>query len=187
MSAALILLKKAPARALPEYGVVREGTTGSVVAMLPRVWAVGETEADAVEPAAPVVAATPAPRAELAFYRKYTEALLRRYLRMSTETGRVPSLLGRELFRGNVSHYRVNSFEDVVLFCMDVEKCLARLNAEEKDLVRRISLQQYTQGETAAMLGFSLRHVVMHYGLALDRLTKLFLERKLLEPLKGCQ
>ena len=34
---------------------------------------------------------------EMAFYRKYTEAMLRRYMQMSTESGRVPSLLGREL------------------------------------------------------------------------------------------
>ena len=35
-----------------------------------------------------------APEPQLAFYRKYTEAMLRRYLTMSMEAGRVPSRAG---------------------------------------------------------------------------------------------
>lgn len=34
------------------------------------------------------------PRAEVAFYRQYTEGMLRRYMYRSMEMGRVPSLLG---------------------------------------------------------------------------------------------
>jgi len=154
----LQLVKKAPQRSVvAEAMVLREGSTGAVVVMLPRVWAVAETE----DPAAAQVRLKAdvktgsRPAVEMGFYRKYTEGLLRRYLRLSTEAGRVPSLLGRELFRGNVSHYRVHSFEDVVLFCMDVERCLAKLNLEEKDLVRRVALQEYTQAEAAAVLGMS--------------------------------
>ena len=55
------------------------------------------------------------PRKQMAFYRKYTEAMLRRYVAMSMEAGRTPSLLGRELFRGKVTSYNVRSFEDVVM------------------------------------------------------------------------
>jgi hypothetical protein len=184
MTTGLMLVKKAPVKAAVQYDVVREGSTGKVVSILPRVWAVGQ-EAPVELPVQAMPKA--APVAELAFYRKYTEALLRRYLRMSTEAGRVPSLLGREMFRGNVSSYRVNSFEDVVVFCMDVEKCLARLNAIEKEVVRRVALQQYTLPETAAVLGVCLRQAARRYNGALDLLTGLFLERKLLEPLKSCQ
>lgn len=36
---------------------------------------------------------------DLWLYRERTTALLRRYLRISIEVGRLPSLLGRELFR----------------------------------------------------------------------------------------
>jgi len=43
---------------------------------------------------------------EVAFYRKYTEALLRRCVRFSVEAGRAPSLLGREMFRGKVTTWR---------------------------------------------------------------------------------
>ena len=117
------------------------------------------------------------------FYRKYTEAMLRRYQTMSMEAGRVPSLLGRELFRGNVTHYKVRNFEDVVIFVHDVEKCVGMLSSGKQHLIRRIALQEYTQGETAAMLGLSLRTVIRNYNDALDRLTRIFLEKGMLEPL----
>ena len=60
----------------------------------------------------------------MAFYRKYTEGLLRRYVRLSMEAGRAPSLLGREMFRGNVTNYSVQGFDDVVIFVHDVESCV---------------------------------------------------------------
>ncbi|SRR6266496_1057319 len=54
--------------------------------------------------------------AEMWLYRERTVALLRRYLRISIEVGRLPSLLGRELFRSKVTSYRMTSFEDGVIF-----------------------------------------------------------------------
>jgi hypothetical protein len=121
-------------------GAVREATTGAVVMSLPRVWAVADAKT-AVEPTA-ASARRKAPEPELAFYRKYTEAMLGRYVRMSLEAGRVPSLIGRDMFRGRVTSYRVHSFEDVVIFCYDVEKCLAELDALEQQLIRRVALQE---------------------------------------------
>ncbi len=132
---------------------------------------------------APKSAAKVAP--ELAFYRKYTEALLRRYMKLSMDAGRVPSLLGRELFRGNVSHCRVTSFEDVVIFVHDVERCLEKLSPGQQHLLRRIALQEYTQGETSAMLGISLRTVVRRYSDTLDVLTRMLLDKGMLQPLAG--
>jgi hypothetical protein len=127
------------------------------------------------------------PRPEVAFYRKYTEALLRRYLRLSLEAGRVPSLMGREMFRGNVTHYRVHSFEDVVIFCHDVEKRLGELGALDQQLVKRLGLQQYTLVEVAGMLGLTVRIVLRRYVHALDKLTEVFLQDRLLEPQNCCQ
>jgi hypothetical protein len=149
------------------------------------VWAVAEKAAAAP----PEVAPEPdeKPGVELAFYRKYTEAMLRRYLRISIQAGRVPSLLGRELFQGNVTSYRVHSFEDGVIFCFDVEKRLGRLTVTDQQLIKRIGLQEYTQGEAAGMLGLSLRNCIRQYGFALDALTEMFLEAEMLEPLKSCQ
>jgi Sigma-70, region 4 len=197
-SVRLHLVARIPQASVAEdVDVLREGSTGRVVVMLPRVWAVEETgnfvethvrESGHGAPRS-VAEGQPGsrPKVEVAFYRKYSEAMLRRYLRMSMEAGRVPSLLGREMFRGNVTSYRVHSFEDVVVFCLDVERCLAKLNPEEKDLIRRVALQQYTQAETAAVLGVGVRYVSKRYAAALDRLTWMFLEAQMLEPLKSCQ
>jgi Sigma-70, region 4 len=123
----------------------------------------------------------------LAFYRSYTETLLRRYSTMSMEAGRVSSLLGRELFRGKVTSYRVHSFEDVVIFVHDVEKCLAKLDNGQQQLIERIAIQEYSQGEAAEMMGLGLRSVLRRYGEALDRMTQLLLEAGLLQSMKSCQ
>ena len=165
---------------------VREGTTGRVVvmapatlhpgAMLPRVWAVAETKQAPEEPAV-----------ELAFYRKYTEGMLRRYVTMAMEAGRVPSLLGRELFRGQVTSCRVHSFEDVVIFCLDMEKLLHGLPDADKQVIKRIGMQRYSQGEAAAMLGLSLRDCIRRYAKALDRLTEMLLEARMLNPQQDCR
>jgi hypothetical protein len=162
---------------------VREGTTGRVLSV-PRIWAVaaparkdnGAEQTERVQQ-----------RVELAFYRKYTEAMLRRYLRTSMEAGRVPSLLGREMFRGQVTSYKVKSFEDAVIFCIDVERCLGKLRRDDQQMIQRVALQEYTQGEAALLLGMSLRRCVQRYARAVDRLTEMFLNVGLLEPLKSCQ
>src|SRR3954467_11204472 len=69
-----------------------------------------------------------APKQELFSYHDRTIALLKRYFRMSLEIGRMPSVLGREVFRARVTSYRVHTFEDAVIFVHDVEKCLEQLD-----------------------------------------------------------
>ncbi len=119
---------------------------------------------------------------EMAFYRKYTEGLLRRYLRCSMEAGKVPSLLGKEMFRSKVSHYRMESFEDIIIFICDVERCIARLDQDQQNLIARIALQQFTVEETADLLGMRPRSVVRRYSEAIDRLTRIFLAVEMLKP-----
>lgn len=162
---------------------VREGTTGRPVAV-PRIWAVAEPMQALIAEGQPT---PPEPKFELAFYRKYTEAMLRRYLRISMEVGRVPSLMGRELFRGYVSHYKADGFEDGIIFCADVERCLAKLRKDDQRIIQRIAIHGYTQEEAAPLLGLGVRTCIVHYGEALDRLTELFLKGRLLEPQKCCQ
>src|SRR5579871_2541194 len=60
----------------------------------------------------------------LAFYRKHTERMLRRYLYASMLVGRAPEALADSVGRGWVSSRPVSSFEDAVIFVLDVEKCL---------------------------------------------------------------
>ena len=168
----------------------REGTTGLLIT-LPHVWAVasgakaqaGKAEAETVGGAAKQSLGVP--KAELGFYRKYTETLLRRYVQMSMEAGRVPSMLGRSVLGGRASSYRIHGFDDAVNFRLDVERCLLRLTDEEREVIRRVTMQEYTQAEAAALLGICLRTCVQRYGRSLDRLTGILLEMRLLEPFKG--
>jgi hypothetical protein len=49
---------------------------------------------------------------ERRIYRGRTVQMLRRYLRYSIETGRIPSVLGGEFFRAKMTTYSVGTFED---------------------------------------------------------------------------
>jgi hypothetical protein len=156
----------------------------SASVILPFVWA---TEWSQVVPQRPIeVSREPVPL-KMAFYRKYTEGMLSRYVRLSMEAGRVSSLLGQEMFRGRVTTCRVDSFDDVVIFVYDVEKCLEKLDEEQQRLIARIALQQYTIGETAELMGLKARTVIRRYGQAIDSLTRIFLSVQMLEPQKCCQ
>src|SRR5271163_3919565 len=64
---------------------------------------------------------------ELWPYRESTIALVRRYARASVEVGRLPSLLGRDLFCSRVSSRTRRNFEDVVIFVADMERAIERL------------------------------------------------------------
>ena len=129
------------------------------------------------------------PPANLAFYRKHTEALLRQYMQKSLEIGRTPSILGNCVFRGKVSSRQLHNFEDTVIFVFDIEKCLKSLDKFSQELVARIALQEYSQGETAALTGQPLRSIARKYAEAIDALTAIFLEYELLNPDQGksCQ
>lgn len=122
----------------------------------------------------------PEPDARLAFYRKHTECMLRRYLYASMLVGRAPEVLSSAVGRGWVSSRPVRSFEDAVIFVLDVEKCLDKLDFLDRQLLSRIVLQDYTQTETAEMLGIAVRTIAYKFPLALDRLTKLLLDAGLL-------
>jgi len=169
---------------LRELWADRRYSMSAAAVILPYVWAIGNTQAVL---RSPVEVSRQPVEPQMAFYRKYTEALLRRYVRMSMEAGKVPSLLGQEMFHGNVTGYRVESFEDVVIFLHDIEKCLDKLDTEQQHLISRIALQEYTLGETAELMGLKPRTVVRRYGQAVDCLTSVFLSVKMLEPLKCCQ
>lgn len=132
-----------------------------------------------------VVAATASPEpapleVTWAFYRKHTENLLRRYLYASMQVGRSPNLLGESVGRGWVSSRRVRTFEDALIFVLDVERCLKRLSPLDQQLIARTVLQEYSQVEAAAHLGLSLRTVNHKLPEALDRLTEALVTADLL-------
>jgi hypothetical protein len=145
----------------------------SAAPVLQHVWAYAIPKRDAASTRAE-------PITTLAFYRKRTEALLRQYMQASMQMGRTPSVLGNFSFRGKVSSYRMHSFEDMVIFVFDIEKCLGRLDKFSQDLVARIALQEYSYGEAAELTGQSLRSTIRKYFEAIDTLTGIFLDYELL-------
>ncbi len=142
---------------------------------MPRV----ETEVNSVvipqDPGEPLPELAPPSDPGLWLYRNRTVAMLRRYARLSVEVGRLPSLLGRELFQAKVTAYRAATFEDVIIFVHDVEQSLEKLDGFEQELVAKIVFQFYSQDEAAQILGCWRRTVGRRFLEAVDRLSEIFL------------
>jgi hypothetical protein len=128
----------------------------------------------------PAPESRPEPLVSLGFYRKHTESLLRRYLYASMQIGRAPSILSDPIARGWASSRPIRTFEDAVIFVLDIEKCIAALGALDRQLISRIVLQEYTQTETASLLGISVRAISYKYPQAIDHLTEILLEKDVL-------
>jgi len=120
------------------------------------------------------------PVTSLAFYRRHTEKMLRRYLYASMQVGRSPSILGDPVGRGWVSSRPVHTFEDAVIFVLDIEACINQLGSLDRQLLCRAVVQEYTQTETASLLGMSCRAVAYKLPQAIDRLTEKLLDTGLL-------
>jgi hypothetical protein len=143
---------------------------------------------------APFPAATDSGNPDMWLYRERTVALLRRYLRISIEVGRLPSILGRELFRSKVTSYRMSSFEDGVIFVHDVEQALDQLQVFPRRIIAAVLFQEYTHEQAAEVLHCGLRTITRELPLALDQISEIFLEGGLLNRLpctrsveKSCQ
>ena len=113
-------------------------------------------------------------------YRQRTAALLHRYFRISLEIGRLPSVLGREFFRARCNRRQNVSFEDAVIFVHDVEHCLEKLDVFSQEVLVWVLLQGYSQDEVSRLLGCARRTVSRHLPEALDRLSEILLEARLL-------
>ncbi|MFZ0860911.1 MAG: sigma factor-like helix-turn-helix DNA-binding protein [Candidatus Sulfotelmatobacter sp.] len=116
-------------------------------------------------------------------YRRRTVALLRRYARASVEVGRLPSLLGREFFRSQVTAYTMRNFEDVVIFVADMERAIERLTVVDKKLLAMNVLEEYSIDEVARLLGCTPRNVRRLLQDALDQLSRILLVAGLMEEL----
>lgn len=118
--------------------------------------------------------------------------MLRRYMRYSIETGRLPSLLGREIFRAKVTTYTVVTFEDRVIFVHDMEMCLERLDEFSRQIIARHILQEHDFWATARLLHCNEKTVRRLTPFALDQLSEIMLEVGLMERIgargkKSCQ
>lgn len=129
---------------------------------------------------------------ERRIYRARTVGMLRRYMRYSIETGRLPSILGREFFRAKVTSYTVVTFEDRVIFVHDMETCLGKLDEFSRQLIARHVLQEHDRWATARLLHCSEKTVRRLTPIALDVLSEILIDVGLLERVesmsrKSCQ
>jgi DNA-directed RNA polymerase specialized sigma24 family protein len=118
---------------------------------------------------------------DLWLYRKKTTALLRRYMRWSLAAGRLPSLLGRELFRAKISAFTATTFEARVIFLHDVERCLDRLYPFDRQIIGRIILQEYDHHAAARILQCDRKTIERRLPELIDELSEAFLKAELLE------
>jgi len=129
---------------------------------------------------------------ERRIYRRRTVQMLRRYLRYSIETGRLPSMLGGEFFRAKMTTYSVGTFEDRVIFAHDMEKCLGKLDEFSRQLIARHVLQEHDLEATGKLLHCTGRTVQTYVPVVLDLLSQILVDVGLLERLdsnrqKSCQ
>lgn len=123
------------------------------------------------------------PDPDLWLYRNKTISVLRRYMRWSLEAGRVPSLLGREIFRSRLTSYSASTFEDKIIFLYDVERCLDRLDEFDQQIIARSILQEHTHEATARLLHCTRKTVERRLPDLLDELSDAFLRAELIVPL----
>lgn len=114
-------------------------------------------------------------------YRSRTMALLKRYARASVEVGRLPALLGREIFRSHVTSYSMSSFEDVVIFVTDIERCIDHLTDLDKKILAMHVFEEYTIAEVSHLLVFPQRTIERQLQSALDTLSLILVEGGMLK------
>jgi hypothetical protein len=119
-------------------------------------------------------------KANLSAYRPYTRALLRRYFRVSVDIGRLPSILGGLCFRARVSSYRLNTFEDAVIFVHDIERAFQRVERHYLEIIAGVILIEHSIPEAALRLGITVQRAERRYYAALDSLSAVLLEVGLL-------
>jgi len=137
-------------------------------------------EACRPKPAVAEPAEEPDPRPEMICFRAQTLAIVRHYFELSSQLGRLPSLMGREFFRARVTHRGVPSFEDQIVFTRDVELCISRLTADHQEIVMLAGLYNFTHEEVAEMLHISKTSVHVWFAEALDALSEIFLAARIL-------
>jgi len=110
--------------------------------------------------------------------------MLRRYMRYSIETGRLPSVLGQEFFRAKVTSYTVVTFEDRVIFVHDMEMCLNKLDEFSRQLIARHILQEHDRWATAKLLHCNEKTVRRYTPVVLDMLSEILLDVGMLERIE---
>jgi hypothetical protein len=83
------------------------------------------------------------------------------------------------------------SFEDVVVFVLDMEMALEQLEPFERKLIAMNVLEEYSQAEIARLMGCTKRWVEYQVPGALDAMSRILLRRKLIDRIpqapESCQ
>ena len=132
------------------------------------------------ERAAPSAEELLEPRPEMVCFRGQTMALVRHFFEISSQVGRISSLLGREFFRSRVSHHAIPSFEEQAVFARDIELCLGKLSHGHAGVISLMGLYDLSDEEVAGLYQCSRRYVRQWFAEAVDCLSEIFLAADLL-------
>ncbi len=108
------------------------------------------------------------------YERALTMGLLHRFFRTALLVGRMPSLLGREIFRSRATATPARAFEDAVVFVCDVERCLRDLEPLEQRLIAFCILEDHSEWEAARRFHRSQSDISRRLGRTLDLLHETF-------------
>ncbi len=114
-----------------------------------------------------------------------TMALLHQYFRKSLLIGRMPSLLGREVFPARMQGRSARAFEDTVLFVCDVDRCLTGLEPIDQRLVAFCILEDHTEWDAARQFHRTQSDISRRLHHTLDLLHDTFCRLGLLKPLEA--
>ena len=93
----------------------------------------------------------------------------------------MPTLLGREIFRVQLTAYKSLTFEDSVHSVHDVEHTSDLLHHFHRQLIAKIVLQEHPQEVSCVFPGLRYGAIITfprpRHTEALDRVSELFLER----------
>ena len=115
------------------------------------------------------------------FERARTMALLHRFFRTALLLGRMPSVLGREVFVTRMVHKPASAFEDAVLFVCDVERCLQQLDPLDQRLIAFCVLEDHSEYQAARVFHRSQGEISRRLGRTLDLLHDTFCRLGLLK------
>ena len=118
-------------------------------------------------------------------YRRQTFGILRRYLYCCTQIGRAPNIFGRENQNTGKNDQPSYTFEDEVIFALDIERALQRLRPHSLQALSLVVLEENTMEEAAALLGWGRMTIFRIFPEALDEFSEVLLRLQLLQPAPG--
>jgi len=116
------------------------------------------------------------------YERSRAMRLLQRFFRTALLLGRMPSLLGKEIFRSRMDGRPGGAFEDAVVFVCDVERCLRQLAPGDQRILAYCVLEGRSEWDAARRFHCAQSEISRRLGATLDFLHETFCRMELLEP-----